>query len=521
MTARDAHYPARGPVRATGLPARNVAILALLVAAMAAAGFFMEVTMLVMALGLFNIALVVFLLLRKDITWGYLFYLTTVIFFQTGFWIRLPGFPDLYPARVSSILLFLVFLIQILTGMRKVPALGAIEKAMVVFLVLMFVSIISLGQKPAWLLLMRGYIYPFVFFYFARAVVNREDQLRLVFGYLTVVGVYFAVMGIFEELRLYSLVWPRFIVDPTVADHGLTRLGFRVRGIFLQPAILGLVMTMGFFPAWHFLRHRPGMFAMAVRILLLITTPITLFFTETRSVYLGFFLALVIAAVWGRGLRAISVALLLAGFSGLVVNWDNLQSEDRSKGGMATMNTIHYRIALMYETAEIFLDNPFFGVGFMNFEEAALRYRKPRDVPVFGHIDIGTGGQAVSHNILVTIVAEQGAMGLVPYVLIYVLVLARSRRAFRSLPSTGLISKDYVVCVWCAMAAYVANAMFLEMRYFEYVNVLFFFLIGAMVGMQESLEADLRHARRGGETAPEASRPVRGDAAPVPGGGGS
>lgn len=520
MTTGRRPAPVRASTGIGNLPVRNVIALAALLVVLTVAGFFMEVTLLVTALGLFNIALVVFLLLRKDITWGYLFYLTTVIFFQTGFWIRLPGFPDLYPARVSSILLFLVFAIQILTGLRKVPPIGAIEKAMLVFLVLMFVSIISLGQKPAWLLLMRGYIYPFVFFYFARAVVNREDQLRLVFGYLTLVGVYFAVTGLFEEFRLYSLVWPRFIVDPTVADHGLTRLGFRVRGIFLQPAILGLVMTMGFFPAWHFLRHRPGILPMATRILLLITTPLTLFFTETRSVYLGFFLSLVIAAIWSRGLRALSIGLLLAGFAGVVLNWNNLQSEDRSKGGMATMNTIHYRIALMYETAEIFLDSPFFGVGFMNFEEAALRYRKPRDVPVFGHIDIGTGGQAVSHNILVTIIAEQGAMGLVPYLLIYVLVIARSRRAFRALPSTGLISKDYVVCVWCAMAAYVANAMFLEMRYFEYVNVLFFFLIGAMVGMQESLEADQKRARAAEGPAPVTRRwTPTGGAAVLPGGG--
>ena len=506
------------PAPRSGFTPGRLAGIALLVAVLSAAGLAMDVTILVMALGLLNVALVVYLLLRRDITWGFLFYLTSVIFFQTGFWIRLPGFPDLYPARIASILLFLVFLIQTLVGMRRVPPIGIIEKSMIIFLVLMFISILSLGQRPAWLLLLRGYIYPFIFFYFARAVVNRAEQLRLVFGYFVVVGIYFAVMGIFEEYKLYALVWPHFIVDSTVADHGLTRLGFRVRGIFLQPAILGCVMVMGFFPAWHFLRQRPGMVSNFLRLVLLITTPLTLFYTETRSVYLGFALALIIAAVWSRGMRVLSIGLLLAGATGAFLNWDNMVGEDRAKGGMGTMNTVHYRIELMYETAEIFLEHPFTGVGFMNFEQAALRYRKPRDVPFFGHIDIGTGGQAVSHNILVTIIAEQGALGLIPYLLIYVFVILRSVRAYKALPSKGLISKDYVVCVWCGIASYLANAMFLELRYFEYVNVLFFFLIGAMVGMQETHQADTAAAVREARAAARVPWPQPGAVA-IGGGG--
>ncbi|MFN8179466.1 MAG: O-antigen ligase family protein [bacterium] len=487
--ARPLVPPLRGADRARPGVGRGV-LLALLLVTAGFLGLFMDATTLVMALGLCNIAVVVFLLLKRDITWGFLFYLTTVIFFQTGFWIRLHSFPDLYPGRVSSILLFLVFLIQIIVGMRKVPPLGVIEKSMVVFVVLMFISIITTGQRPAWLLLMRGYIYPFLFFYFARAVVNREDQLKLVFAYLVTVGIYFAVMGIFEKLKWYALVWPRFIVDATVAEHGLMRLGFRVRGIFLQPAVLGTVMTMGFFPAWHWLNQRKGIVVMVIRIVLLLTTPATLFFTETRSVYLGFLFALIIASVWGRGLRVVSIGILLAGATGAFLNWDNLGTQDRNKGGLATMNTIQYRVELAYETAEIFVDHPFFGVGFQNFDEAAIRYRKPRDVPVIGHVDIGVGGQSISHNILETIVAEQGAAGLVPFVLVFVLVILRSLRAYHALPRQGLISKDYVVCVWCGIAAYLTNAMFLEMRYFEYVNVLFFFLLGAMVGMQEAVEAD-------------------------------
>jgi len=462
-------------------------LIALIVAVSLSLGTAVELTVLVASLGLFNVAVVLFLLLRKDITWGFLFYLTAVIFFQTGFWIRLPGFPDLYPARIASMLLFLVFMIQLLVGMRKAPRLGAIEKLMIVFVVLMIISILTSGQRK-WLMLMRGYLYPFLFYYFARTVVRSTAQMRIVFSYFAIVGIYFAVMGIFEKLHWYHLVWPRFIVDPNLRDHGLMRLGFRVRGIFLQPAVLGCVMTMGFFPAWHYLSRAKGILAVITRLVLLLTTPATLFFTQTRSVYLGFAVTLVIATIWSRRLRPWAIGMTLAAMVGLFLNWDNLSSEDRDKGGLATMNTVHYRVVLLYEAGEIFMDHPFFGVGFMNFQEAALDYRKARDVPFFGHIDMGVGGKAISHNILITILAEQGLLGLLPYVFIFFLILRRSRQIYRRLPDSGMISRDYVVCVWCAIAAYFSNAMFLELRYFEYVNVLFFFIVGAMFGLDDAMQ---------------------------------
>ena len=357
---------------------------------------------------------------------------------------------------------------------------------MLAFIVLLLISILTAGQKK-WVMLMRGYLYPFLFFYFARSVIRSAAQMKIVFTYLALVGIYFGVMGIFEKLKWYELVWPRFIVDPNLADFGLTRLGYRVRGIFLHPAVLGCVMTMGFFPAWHYLSRAKGMVPVIVRLVLLISTPATLFFTQTRSVYLGFAATLLVSARYSRRFRPVALGMILAGGVAVLLNWENMTSEDRDKGGLATVNTVEYRILLLYETADIFLEHPFFGVGFMNFGEAAMRYRKPRDVPFYGHIDHGAGGIAVSHNILVTILAEQGLLGLLPYLLILALILRRSRSVYRRLPAHGLISRDYVVCVWCAIVAYYANAMLLELRYFEYVNVLLFFLIGAMLGVDEEM----------------------------------
>ncbi|MCA9752432.1 MAG: O-antigen ligase family protein [Gemmatimonadetes bacterium] len=482
--------PATRPASIELTPLTRFVLIVLMLGMCVYMGAMFDVTMLVMALGLFNVGVVVFLLLRKDITWGFLFYLVTVIFFQTGFWIRLPGFPDLYPARIVSMLLFLVFFIQIMLGIRRVPKLGPIEKTMIVFMVVMFISIITSGQKPRWLLIMRGYIYPFMFFYFARAVVNRIEQIRIVLWFLAVLGIYFAVMGIFEKMKWYGLVWPRFIVDPTLRDHGLTRLGFRVRGIFLQPAVLGTVMTMGFFPAWHYMSHLRGIPPVIVRLVLIVTTPATIFFTQTRSCYVGFLAALLVVAGWSRRMRPMAVGVILAGMVGVFLNWGNLSSEDREKGGLGQLNTIHYRVSLALEALEMFVDHPFFGVGFMNMEEAIIPYRRPRDVPIFGHIDLGTGHAAVSHNILITVLAEQGILGLAPYVLIYFLLIRAAQSAYRSLPARGVMSREYVVCVMAAFMAYFVNAMALEMRYFEYVNVLFFFLLGSLLGVSDRLEQD-------------------------------
>jgi hypothetical protein len=477
------------PIRLT--PLVRTILLGLMVALSVYLGAVMDVTILVAALGLLNVAIVVFLLLRRDIVWGFLFYLTAVIFFQHEFWIRLPGFPDLYPARIVAMLLYLIFLAQILMALREVPRFGAIEKAMIAFLVMLFISVVTSGQAPRWQMLMRGYLLPFMFFYFARAAIKQKHQVQILVGYLVLIGIYMGVMGVFEKLKWYELVFPKFIVDPNLGDRGLARLGFRVRGIFIQPAVLGTVMIMGFFPSMLFLSRLKGMFPRILQLVLVLVTPATLVFTMTRSVYLGFVGALFTGVIWSRRLRTMCTGLVLAGMVVVFLNWDNLSTADREKGGLATINTVHHRIELLYETAEVFADNPLFGCGFMNFPEVALQYRRPRHVPFFGYIDPGVGGKAVQHNMLATIFAEQGLSGFIPYLLIYFFIWRTSLKAYRRLPHEGLLSRDWIVCLWCAMVGYFLNAMFFEMRYFEYVNVLMFALMGTTVGMYERHVRDL------------------------------
>lgn len=484
--------------RLAAVPARlpRAIWISILVVVALLIGAVTDIAGLITGLGLLNVAVLIVLLLRRDIAWGFLFYLTALVFFQTGFWFRLPGFPDLYPARVASTLLYVVFIAQLVLGMRKVPRFSGIEKAMLAFLIVLASSVVTSGMQPRWQLLLGGYFYPFLFYYFARAVMSREKQIKIVMSYLVLLGIYLGVMGIFEKLKWYELVYPKFIVDPTRGE-GLAKLGYRVRGIFLQPAVLGTVMTMAFFAGLLYLQRLRTIAARVTHVILVLVTLPTIYFTQTRSIYAGFFAGLVVAAVFSPRLRRVAVGMILAGMVGLFLNWGNLGKEDRDVGGLGNMQTVEARIELAYEAGEIFMDQPFFGCGWMNFPEVAPLHRRPRDVPFYGHVDRGTGGGYVLHNMLITVAAEQGLLGLVPYLLMYFLILRVSIRAYREMPTEGFVSRDFVVCVWCAMACYFINAMSLEFRYFEYPNVLYFFLMGSMVGMYERHVARRRAAATG------------------------
>jgi O-antigen ligase len=469
--------------------------LGILLVPAAAVGLVTDVIGLVTALGLFNVALLVILLLKRDIAWGFLFYLTALIFFQTGFWFHLPGFPDLYPARIASTLLYLVFLAQILVSVRRAPPFSAIEKTMMIFLTVLVISVITSGQRPRWQLLLGGYLYPFLFYYFARTVMNRDKQIRIVMAYLVLLGIYLGVMGIFEKLKWYELVYPKFIVDPTRGD-GLARLGFRVRGIFLQPAVLGTVMTMAFFVSHLYLGRIRNVFARAVQVVFVLVSAPTIFFTQTRSIYLGLLASLMVAVVFSPRLRRVSGGLILVAMVGVFLNWENMGKDDRDVGGMGNMDTVEARMELAFVAGEIFLDSPLVGCGFMNFPEVAQLYNRPRDVPFYGHIEKDLGERPALHNMIATVASEQGLLGLVPYLAIYFLIFRVSIRAYRELPGEGFLSRDFVVCVWCAMACYFINAMFMEYRFFEYPNVLYFFLMGSMVGTYERFVARRRRAER-------------------------
>jgi O-antigen ligase len=268
-------------------------------------------------------------------------------------------------------------------------------------------------------------------------------------------------------------------------------------GTFIQPAVTGAAMVMIFFLAVYALARIKSIYARLYSWLLFIVTPVGVFFTYTRSVYLGFSLGLLLLTVFSRRLR-LAAALLLIGM-GLVVlgNWSNVKTAERESGGVADMTTAQGRVVLMNASLRMFMDHPFVGVGFQRFMEKSVPYIVQVKRTFLGYREGWIGLDSNQHNQFFSVLTELGLLGFIPFALMYVFLfrtLARARSA-----KVQEYDSEFVVAVWAAMAAYLSALMFIEPRYFEFLNTLPFMLMGIVVGGYE--RAMLMQRNAGRETA--------------------
>ena len=106
-------------------------------------------------------------------------------------------------------------------------------------------------QVPILPHLFEGYLLPVILYWIAKSSKLTEktaNQLLVVFGLF---GIYLALTSIFEVAGMWSLVYPKYIADPTLGIH----FG-RARGPFLQSVRLGMYLLMGLGAVWVPLIHR-------------------------------------------------------------------------------------------------------------------------------------------------------------------------------------------------------------------------------------------------------------------------
>src|SRR2546425_6741983 len=300
------------------------------------------------------------------------------------------------PDRLVFIIILTLAVSGLLSGRLLVPRLGKVASCMLLFALTCTASSIVSGTALDksisgydHLTRLFDFIYiPFLVFLIVSCIPHSPKKIEFLSFALLVLGTYLAINGAFEYLRLDALVWPKYILDPSVG----TQFG-RTRGSFAGSEALGgaLVVTFLFY-VLSSIRVKGGKLYWAY--VMTFVTAGVIYTTNQRSVWLCFAFCLMLLAVVKSRMRRIAVVIAYVtclGFFGGVASKFSITEETLFS---KRQDTVDYRLVNYLTLLEMSKANPIFGVGWGNFKTEWPKY--VQRVP---GIDIGPGLTDGNHNL--------------------------------------------------------------------------------------------------------------------------
>jgi O-antigen ligase len=262
------------------------------------------------------------------------------------------------------------------------------------------------GMTSKWGRLLAGFIIPTTLYVVIRQLdVSRREWMILLAGFVAL-GTYLAVTAIFEIGGHWSLVFPRYIADPSRGIH----FG-RARGPELNAVSLGMYLTACFWCTWTLanrISHRWQQLALLVVLPLM---AIGIYSSYTRSTWLGLAASgLVVAAIEiPRRWRLPSIAVsAVAGALVLATAWTNIVGLEREGTASESEHSVDQRKSFAYVSWQMFRDNPVLGVGFGRFYDRKLPYLSDRSQ----EFELESIRPLHHHNTFLSMLTETGIVGL-------------------------------------------------------------------------------------------------------------
>ena len=409
------------------------------------------------------------------------------------FSLRFGGIFDITIERLLFIMVLVVLVAGLFTGKVNLRSGISIEMTMMAFVLICLVSMMRTGFLRAspyfpspWFVFITGYLFPFIVYIYAKNYIRDKNQVQLILHALFFFGIYLCLIAPLEYFDLRQFVFPRYINDPTISALHLER----ARGPLLNAAFNGVGILIGFISGLHLLEKKTGMVRVFYQTSLLLFFP-AVFFTLTRSVYLGLLITLFIFLGWYKTSfskwKLISLPLALVLIIG-VVNSPRLLSKDRREGGVYQVDEVKIRAALIEKSFFLFSERPLMGIGLAQFIPASTRAYKGQTA--FAAEEAGTQFQ---HNHLLGIATELGLEGFLVYLAIIVLILRRMVQLTGKLPESGIMGHNLRIAIFAIWCVYLNNNLFVEPSNALFVNAVPFLFAGLADGLyNRSLESGLK-----------------------------
>lgn len=414
------------------------------------------------------------------------------VFGPNFFVLRVAGIFDVTIERLLFAIIVSFLAAGLFTGKVSFQTNITIEITMGIFAFVCILSMMRVGFVPVspefvspWFVFITGYLFPFIVFIFAKNYIVREKDVMVILQALFYFGIYLSITAFFEYADLRQFVFPRYISDPEVSTLHLDR----ARGPFLNAAFNGVGILIGLISGLHLLQKKTDFAKVFYQAALLLFFP-AVFFTLTRSVYLGLLITLFIFLGWYKTSfskwKLISLPLALVLIIG-IANTPRLLSTERREGGVAQVQEVDIRLALMKQSYFMFSERPLTGIGLGQFIPASSRsYKGP--VPWI----VEESGTTFQHNHLLGIATELGTPGLLAYLILIFLVLRRLMQLAGKLPETGIMGNNLRIAIFAVWGVYLNNNLFVEPSNNIFINAVPFLFAGLIDGLYtRSLESGL------------------------------
>lgn len=269
-------------------------------------------------------------------------------------------------------------------------------------------------QRPLFALLDRMAV-PSLMFFVAPVAFATTRQRSILLATLVVTGAYLGLTALFETLGVRALVFPKYILDPSLGIHEN-----RARGPFLEAAANGLgLYGCGVAAAVAIARWRALGWARVACAAVVVLCAVGLIFTLTRAIWIASAAGTVAALVATPGLRrllvpAVAASTLLVGVTLMLVPGLSARASERESAQLPVWSRLNINAAAM----EMLGDRPLIGFGWGRFVPASPPYfRQQAGFPLTGlGLDV--------HNVFLARAVELGLIGATIWLAAFVIAFA-------------------------------------------------------------------------------------------------
>lgn len=390
------------------------------------------------------------------------------------------GIPNLDLGRLAT--LFLAYLLVARTIWRpavteptwRPPRPGWTEALMAAFTAVMGLSVLSgAGGLLAGIQNVFDFVaMPYLVYLFARTWLRSSRGVAGMVGVVALAGALMGFITTREQLTGQAVFSPVFY---TLEYEQNIRL---VMSLFGHPSTIAMALAISV-PLLIYGIRFPAVPQM--RIWMSLALGVTLagvFFAYMRAGWLGALVGLIVPALLNRELRRMLLPLapLLVLVVVLAVSFGvDLQTV---QARLTSEAPIIYRFMAWQIAWELFKSSPFLGIGWNQFGQAAAT--------LFGwnpHVILSD--LPSPHNTYLNVLITGGILGLVPYLGVLASLILTGWRFWRH-----KIGRETVAVLWATVLAYMAIIASFDAFNAQYANMLFFLIVGSLVGRLEASAAD-------------------------------